>query len=96
MSKAQSILYQLLGGLTSVKRFMKSFKLQAQGNISQGQQPARPLKSCRLLQMEWVKQPLSYVPGEVTERQIERRQIGPLAKAESVSQNSIKRQLQFL
>lgn len=96
MSKAQSILYQLLGGLTSVKRFMKSFKLQAQGNISQGQQPDRPLKSCKLLQMEWVKQPLSYVLGEVTERQIERRRISPLAKAESVSHNSIKRQLQFL
>lgn len=96
MCKAQSILYLLLGGLTFVKRFMKSFKLQTQGNISQGQQPASPLKSCKLLQKEWAKQPLSYVLGKIRGRQIERRQISSLAKAESVSQNSIKRQLQFL
>lgn len=68
MCKAQSILNLLLGGLTSEKHYKNSFKLQIQGNISQGQWSASPLNNHKLLKTEQAKRPLRYVLGKLRGR----------------------------
>lgn len=82
MCKALSILNLLLGGLTSEKYYRNSFKLQIQGNISQGQWSVSPLNNHKLLKTEWTKRPLSYVLGN-RGRKTEIRQTSPLAKVVS-------------
>lgn len=96
MCKAQSILYLLLGGLTSEKSYMKSLKLQTQGSISQGQGPASPLNSHKVLQTEWAKRPFGYVLEEFRGRKTEIRQISSLAEAVSVSQIFNKKTITIL
>lgn len=61
MYKAQGILNLLLGGLTSEKYDRNSFKLQIEGNISQGQWSDSPLNNHKLLETERTKWPLGYV-----------------------------------
>lgn len=96
MCKAQSILYLSLGGLISEKCCLKSFQLQTQGNISQGQWPASPLSSHNCSKQNGPNGHLVTSLGSSGEEIQKIMQISPLAKAVSVSQISVKRQLQFL